>query len=272
MAQNYLPAALSFPKPINSPSQGPGDTHAQPMAPQTTRPQPAGTKPDLARQQQTRLLNTITDPPQPPPRGQGGERPPDPGFPWTSQPAMGDEVLARQASFSRTWHHAVVTATRTSGRHVTYDIRWDDGSNTRALPLSRVRRLSPDAPLHAIGPPQPGHQSSTTPLCATAPAGAQPQRSSPSEPTGDPPLGALVDARQSRHSQWYPATILPHGGPHNRRTFTVQWLDTSDGATSSSIPRSRIRAQPPSPPPSPPPPLPAPAHHPPRTTPALGDI
>ena len=139
----------------------------------------------------------------PPTTSQGGKRPPDPGFPWTSQAAMDDEVLARQASFSRTWHHAVVTATRTSGRHTACDIRWGDGSHTRALPLSRVRRLSSDAPLHAVDPPQPGHQSSsTTPLCATAPAGAQPQRSSPSEPTGDLPLGA-----QGRSASPYNAAV-----------------------------------------------------------------
>ena len=108
MAQNYLPAGLSVPKPAHSPAQGPGDTHAHPMVPKTTRPQPAGTKPGLARQQQTHLPNTI---PPPSTSTQGGGRPPDPGFPWTSQPAMGDEVFARQAPFSRTWHHAVITAT-----------------------------------------------------------------------------------------------------------------------------------------------------------------
>ena len=256
MAQNYLPAGPSVSKPAHSPAQAPGDTHTHPMVPKTTRPQPAGTKPDPARQQLARLPNTI---PPPSTSTKEGKRPPDPGFPWTSQPAMGDEVFARQAFFSRTWYHAVVTTTQTSGRHTTCDIRWNDSSHTCALPLSRVRRLSSDAPLHTADPPQPVHQlPSITPLSnANAPTGTQRQRSPPLESADDPPLGTLVDARQSRHSQWYPATILSHDGPHNRRTSTVRWLGTSDDETSSSFPRSWIRAQPP----SPPPPLPASAHH-----------
>jgi len=58
MAQNYLPAGPSVPKPALSPAQGPGDTHAHPMTPKITRPQPAGTQPDLACQQRTLLPNT----------------------------------------------------------------------------------------------------------------------------------------------------------------------------------------------------------------------
>ena len=136
MAQSYLPAGPSVPKPALSHAQGPGDTHAHPMAPKTTRPQPAGTQPDLTCQQRTLLPNTI---PPPSVTSHGGKRPPEPGFPWSSQPAVGDEVLARQASFSHTWHCAVVTATRTLGHRTSCDIRWDDGSHTRALPLSRGR-------------------------------------------------------------------------------------------------------------------------------------
>ena len=92
MAQNYLPTELSFPKPTNSPAQGPGDTHAQPMAPKTTRPQPAGTKPGLACRQQALFSNTIP-PPLPPPRG-GNDRPtqafpgpPSPQWVMKSSPA-----------------------------------------------------------------------------------------------------------------------------------------------------------------------------------------
>ena len=88
MAQNYLPAGPSFPKPTHSPAQGPGDTHAHPMAPKTTRPQPAGTKPVLASRQRALFSNTT---PPPPTTSQGGKRPPDPGFPWTSQPTMGEK-------------------------------------------------------------------------------------------------------------------------------------------------------------------------------------
>ena len=156
-----------------------------------------------------------------------------------------------------------------SGHRTSCDIRWDDGSHTSALPLSRVRRLSPDAPPHTVDSPRPAHHSPPTTLLsgATTPLGDQPQLSPPSEPTVDPAPGTLVEARQSRHSQWYPATILSRRGPQNRRTFTVQWLDTSDGETSSSIPRSRIRALPLLPLPPTPVPLPAPAHLPPRTTP-----
>ena len=43
-----------------------------------------------------------------------------------------------------------------------------------------------------------------------------------------------------------PLSPLPHEGSHDRRAFTVQWLDTSDGAFTSNTPRSRIRAPPPS--------------------------
>ena len=251
----------------SQPAQGPGDTHAHPTNPKTTGPQPAVTQSDRICQQRPPPPNTI------PPPSLGEKRPPEPGFPLTSQPAVGDEVLARQASFSRTWHRAVVTATNESKHRTTCDILWDDGSHTRALPLSRVRRLSPDAPRHAADPPQPGRRPppATPPSGATAPPGGQPQRPLPSEPTADPPPGTLVDARQSRHSQWHPATILSHHGPHNRRTFTVRWSDTSDGDHSSGIPRSRIRFHLPSPLHSQPSPPPPPAHPPPRTSPEPPD-
>ena len=71
MAQIHLPAGPSVPKPALSPAQGPVDTHAHPMAPKTTRPQPASTQPDLAGRQRTLLPNTIP-PPLSPHRGGNG--------------------------------------------------------------------------------------------------------------------------------------------------------------------------------------------------------
>ena len=198
MAHIHLPTGPSVQKPAFSPAHGPGDTHARPGPPKTTRPQPACTpsvpKPALSPAQgsgdahvrptaskTTRSQHACTQPDLPGHQrtlcpnntSQGGKRTPEPGLPWISHPTVGDEVYARQASFSRTWHSAVVTATRTSGRHISCDVRWDDGSHTRALPLSRVRRLSSDAPPHTVDSPGPGyHSPSSSPLSgAAAPPG-----------------------------------------------------------------------------------------------------
>ena len=108
MAQNYLPAGLSVPKPAHSPAQGPGDTHAHPMVPKTTRPQPAGTKPGLARQQQTHLPNTIP-PPSTSTQG-GGDRP------TQASPGPPSPQWVMKSSHARLPSRALGT-TRLSPRH-----------------------------------------------------------------------------------------------------------------------------------------------------------
>ena len=216
----------SFSELAQSPAHGPDDAHAHPGAPKPMRLRPTDvptdTKSGPSRQQQARHSNGV---PLPSPPTNRGKRPPDPGFPWRSQPAEGDEVLARQASFSQSWHHAVITIARVSGKRTTYDVLWDDDSSSRGLPLSRIRRRSPDTLPQTTSPPQTNGLVSTSTVPPPRPphlAGPPlPRSPSPAAPD-DLPLGTLVYARQSRHSQWYPATVLSHDDSHDRQTFTVQ--------------------------------------------------
>ena len=59
--------------------------------------------------------------------------------PLSSPPGPGSQVMARQASFSSTWHHAVVSEVHITNGRTHASVVWDDDTTTRAIPLSRIR-------------------------------------------------------------------------------------------------------------------------------------
>ena len=56
---------------------------------------------------------------------------------------VGDQVAARQASFTKTWHRAWVVRVTTSRSRPVHTVQWEDGSTTPDVPLSRLRSLKP---------------------------------------------------------------------------------------------------------------------------------
>ena len=85
-------------------------------------------------------------PPPPPPR-----------------PRVGSRVTARQARFSTTWHHAVVSAVHVINGRTHVSVIWDDDTTTHAIPLSRVRAAQEPTP-----PPAPPAPRRDPPLLTSA--------------------------------------------------------------------------------------------------------
>ena len=56
---------------------------------------------------------------------------------------VGDQVAARQASFTKAWHRAWVVRVTTSRSRPVHTVQWEDGSITADIPLSRLRSLKP---------------------------------------------------------------------------------------------------------------------------------
>ena len=139
-------------------------------------------------------------PPPPPPR-----------------PQVGSRVTARQARFSTTWHHAVVSAVHVTNGRTHVSVIWDDDTTTHAIPLSRIRAAQEPTPPPA--PPSPSPGSPFAHLCH----------------------GARVMARQTRHSPWHPATISQRHTYKGRLTITVDWEDTSEGPSTAGTPTSRVK-------------------------------
>ena len=63
----------------------------------------------------------------------------DPPPPLSSQPQPGSRVTARQARFSTTWHHAVVSEVRITNGRTHVSVIWDDNTTTHPIPMSRIR-------------------------------------------------------------------------------------------------------------------------------------
>ena len=174
---------------------------ASPAAPKTRPQQGTLGPPAKGLSPQETLEGEPTGlPPPPPPR-----------------PRVGSRVTARQARFSTTWHHAVVSDVRVINGRTHVSVIWDDDTTTHAIPLSRVRAAEEPTP-----PP------------------------SPPGPLPGPPFahfcrGARVMARQTRHSPWHPATISQRHTHKGRLTITVDWDDTSEGPSTAGIPTSRIK-------------------------------
>ena len=58
------------------------------------------------------------------------------------------------------------------------------------------------------------------------------------------PLGTVVDARQSRHSQsWDEALITSFRVQRGYTLYSLTWTDDSDGSWSRNIPQSRVKAK-----------------------------
>ena len=177
----------------------------------------------------------------------------------------------------------VVSSRQRQGRTL-YDIAWEDesfGATSGAIPQTRVQPSSrSSAPGLAMGSPRDG--ASPTGVASRGPE-PSPLQTLPSHPPLSPgrnsprlrpPLspthvpmagssprqqdqpsphapGRKVEAKLGRHGAWCGATIVSFRGPNTNPTYTVKWDDASLGATSTRLPRSRVR-QPlksPSPPP-----------------------
>ena len=158
------------------------------------------------------------------------DRSSDPPPPLSSQPQIGSRVMARQARFSTTWHHAVVSEVRITNGRTHVSVIWNDDTTTNAIPLSRIRAAQ--EPVAPSAPPTSLPVSPFEHLCQ----------------------GARVMARQTRHSPWYPATISKRHTYKGRLTITVDWEGTSGGPSTAGIPTSRAKllqadaSRPPTPP------------------------
>ena len=166
----------------------------------------------------------------PPRQGTLKGRSPDPPPPLSSPPQPGSRVMARQARFSATWHHAVVSEVRITNGRTHVSVVWDDDTTTHAIPMSRIRTTH--EPVAISVPPAPSSVSPFAHLCQ----------------------GARVMARQTRHSSWCPATISGRHVYKGRLTVTVEWEGTSEGPSTAGIPTSRAKllqteaSRPPTPP------------------------
>ena len=160
----------------------------------------------------------------------------------------------------------VVSSRQRQGRTL-YDIAWEDesfGATSGAIPQTRVQPSSrPSAPCLAMGSPRDvasstgvasrGPEPSPAPDPPLSPTHVPAAGSSPQQQDQPPPHapGRKVEAKLGRHGAWCGATIVSFRGPNTNPTYTVKWDDASLGATSTRLPRSRVR-QPqksPSPPP-----------------------
>jgi hypothetical protein len=75
---------------------------------------------------------------------------------------VGDQVAARQASFTKAWHRAWVVRVTTSRSRPVHTVQWEDGSITADIPLSRLRSLKP------LGEPPDGDTAAEMPPPAAA--------------------------------------------------------------------------------------------------------
>ena len=76
---------------------------------------------------------------------------------------VGDQVAARQASFTKAWHRAWVVRVTTSRSRPVHTVQWEDGSITADIPLSRLRSLKP-----LEGPPDGDTTAELPPPAAAA--------------------------------------------------------------------------------------------------------
>ena len=207
-----------------------------------------------------------------PTAGQTGPVPPDSAHTAIPPPHChplpnGTLIVARHAPYSKTWDAAVVVSSRQRQGRTLYDIAWDDasfGATSGAIPQTRVQPSSrPFAAGLAVGSPRDvasptgvasrGPEPSQAPDPSLSPthvstAGSSLQQQD--QPSPHAP-GRKVEAKLGRHGAWCGATIVSFRGPNTNPTYTVKWDDASLGATSTRLPRSRVRQPPKSP--SPPP-------------------
>ena len=154
---------------------------------------------------------------EPPHREAPSALPEDLPPPLSSRPGPGSQVMARQASFSATWHHAVVSEVHNTNGRTHVSVVWDDGTITRAIPISRVR-ASRDS-LTSPTPPGPQSVGPFAHLCQ----------------------GARVMAKQTRYSPWCPATVSKRCVYNGRLTLTVKWEDAPEGPFTAGISTSRVK-------------------------------